>query len=198
MRPFLCCTVVSCCLFLFGTLPCPGQTPETTTQPAASAKTPDCVYVGTPHDVVDKMLQMAKIAKNDLVYDPGCGDGRIVVAAAKRYGCRGVGYEIDPNLAAEARRLAKKQHVEDRIKIVEQDIFTVDYSQATVVQMYLLPEMIVKLLPQLEKLAPGSRIVAHDYPIRGMKPDDTLTLNSREDGVKHMLYLYTLPLQKSP
>jgi len=198
MRPFLRCTVFSCCLLIFEISLCPGQAPETATHPAASAKTPDCVYVGTPHDVVDKMLQMAQVTKNDLVYDPGCGDGRIVVAAAKRYGCRGVGFEIDPNLAAQARSLVKRQRVEDRVKIVEQDIFTVDYSQATVIQMYLLPEMIVKLLPRLEKLNPGSRIVAHDYPIRGMIPNDTLTLNSREDGVKHTLYLYTVPLQKSP
>jgi len=175
-----------------------GQNATPATESAAPAKTPDCVYVGTPHDVVDKMLEMAKITKNDVVYDPGCGDGRIVTAAAKRYGCQGVGYEIDPRLAVEARRLAKKRKVDHLVKIVEQDIFTVDYYPATVIEMYLLPEMIVRLLPQLERLKPGTRIVAHDYPIRGATADSRADVTSSEDGVKHSLYLYTLPLKKTP
>lgn len=194
MRRIMYPSVVSLCIL--GASLCYGQGDGGTAQGETPAKTPDCVYVGTPHDVVDKMLQMAKITKDDQVCDPGCGDGRIVVAAAKRYGCRGVGYEIDPKLAAEARRLAKKRKVDHLVKIEEQDIFTVDYSPATVIEMYLLPGMIVKLLPQLEKLKPGSRIVAHDYPIRGVKPDDTVEMTSSEDGVKHTLYLYTLPLKK--
>jgi protein-L-isoaspartate O-methyltransferase len=192
MHRISCAAVVLSCLW--GGLVAYGEN----TKPASESQTPDCVYVGTPHDVVDKMLEMAKITKDDVVYDPGCGDGRIVTAAAKRYGCRGVGYEIDSNLSAEARRLAKKRKVDHLVKIVEQDIFTVDYSPATVIEMYLLPEMIVKLLPQLEKLKPGSRIVAHDYPIRGVAADNTVEVTSSEDGVKHSLYLYTLPLKKSP
>lgn len=185
-------------LCLLGVSLCAGQDRDDTTHAETATKTPDCVYVGTPHDVVDKMLRMAKITKDDVVYDPGCGDGRILVAAAKRYGCRGVGYEIDPKLAAEARRLAKKRKVDHLVTIKEEDIFTVDYSEATVVEMYLLPGMIVKLLPRLEKLEPGSRIVAHDYPIQGVTPDDTVEVPSSEDGVKHTLYLYTLPLKKVP
>lgn len=196
MRPIIDCAAVLLCLL--GASLCQGQDREGTASPETAAKTPDCVYVGTPHDVVDKMLQMAKITKDDVVYDPGCGDGRIVVAAAKRYGCRAVGYELDPKLVAEARRLAAKRKVEHLVKIKEQDIFTVDYSDATVIEMYLLPGMIVKLLPQLEKLKPGSRIVAHDYPIGGVEPEDTLETTSSEDGVTHRLYLYTLPLKKQP
>lgn len=196
MRPIIDCAAVLLCLL--GASLCQGQDREGTVSPETAAKTPDCVYVGTPHDVVDKMLQMAKITKDDVVYDPGCGDGRIVVAAAKRYGCRAVGYELDSNLVTEARRLAAKRKVEHLVKIKQQDIFTVDYSGATVIEMYLLPGMIIKLLPQLEQLKPGSRIVAHDYPIGGVQPDDTLEMTSSEDGVRHRLYLYTLPLKKQP
>lgn len=162
----------------------------------APRRTPDCVYVGTPSDVVAKMLEMAKITKDDVVCDPGCGDGRMVIAAARRYGCRSIGYEIDPKLAAEARKLVQKRKVEHLVKIEEKDIFTVDYRGNTVIVMYLLPEMIVKLLPQFEKLKPGSRIVAHDYPIRNVKPDAKIEFHSNEDNVDHTLYSYTVPLKK--
>jgi SAM-dependent methyltransferase len=163
---------------------------------AAGGKTPDCVYVGTPNDVVAKMLEMAKIQKDDLVYDPGCGDGRMLIAAAKKYGCRGVGFEIVPKLVAEGRQIAKKRKVDHLVSIEDKDIFTVDYSKATVISMYLLPEMIVRLRPALEKMKPGSRIVAHDYSIKGAEPDDVVVMTSNEDNVKHTLYLYTLPLKK--
>lgn len=191
MRPTVRVLLASWCFVALGI--CTGQD---TAVEEAPKKAPDCVYVGTPKDVIDRMLEMAKITAGDVVYDPGCGDGRIVVAAAKRHGCRGVGYEIDPALAADARRLAQKRGVDKLVRIVEQDIFTADYSEATVIEMYLLPDMIVRLLPQLEKLKSGSRIVAHDYGIQGVKPADIVEMVSREDGVKHTLYLYTLPLEK--
>ena len=162
----------------------------------APRRAPDCVYVGTPSDVVAKMLEMAKITKEDVVCDPGCGDGRMVIAAAKRYGCRGIGYEIDPKLAAEARKLVQKRKVEHLVKIEEKDIFTVDYRANSVIVMYLLPDMIVRLLPQFEKLKPGSRIVAHDYPIRDIAPDTKVDFRSNEDNVEHTLYSYTVPLKK--
>ena len=159
-------------------------------------KTPDCVYVGTPNDVVDKMLEMASIKKTDLVYDPGCGDGRMVITAAKKYGCRGIGLEIDAQLIERAKKLAEKRKVDKLVKIEDQDIFKVDYSDGDVIIMYLLPEMIVKLTPQFEKMKDGSRIVAHDYHIRGMKADKVETVTSNEDNVKHTIYFYTLPLKK--
>lgn len=170
-------------------------TPGSADQPKSERK-PDCVYVGTPNDVVAKMLDMAKILKSDVVYDPGCGDGRMVITAARKYGCRGIGFEIVPKLVDEGRRLAKKRKVDSLVKIEQQDIFKVDYSKADVISMYLLPEMIVKLLPEFEKMKPGSRIVAHDYSIRGVTPDEMVTMTSNEDNVKHYLYLYTLPLKK--
>jgi SAM-dependent methyltransferase len=159
-------------------------------------KTPDCVYVGTPNDVVEKMVEMAKIKKTDLVYDPGCGDGRMVITAAKKHGCRGIGYEIVPKLLAEGRKLAERRKVDHLVKIEDKDIFKVDYCDGDVVLMYLLPEMIVRLTPDFEKMKAGSRIVAHDYPIKNAVPDESITITSNEDNVKHSLYSYTLPLKK--
>jgi cyclopropane fatty-acyl-phospholipid synthase-like methyltransferase len=160
------------------------------------SKVPDCVYVGTPNDVVDKMLEMAQIKETDLVYDPGCGDGRMVITAAKKYGCHGVGFEIDPELVERAKKLAEKRKVDKLVQIKDQDIFKVDYSEANVIVMYLLPGMIKDLLPKFEKMKDGSRIVAHDYGIRKAKADKTETVKSNEDNVEHTLYLYTLPLKK--
>jgi hypothetical protein len=163
---------------------------------ADETKTPDCVYVGTPNDVVEKMVEMAKIQKTDLVYDPGCGDGRMVITAAKKHGCRGIGYEIVPKLIEAGHKLAAKRKVDSLVKIEDKDIFKADYSDGNVILMYLLPEMIERMTPQFEKMKAGSRIVAHDYAIKGAVPDETVTMTSNEDNVKHTLFLYTLPLKK--
>jgi SAM-dependent methyltransferase len=156
----------------------------------------DCVYVPTPNDVVEKMIDMAQIKKTDLVYDLGCGDGRMVRMAAKKVGCKGVGFEIVPRLVEEARKKAKKDKVDHLVKIEQEDIFTLDIAKAQVLLLYLLPNMEKKLIPQFEKLKDGARIVVHDYPIAGMTPDKSVTVTSNEDGVKHTLYLYTLPFKK--
>lgn len=158
---------------------------------------PDSVYVPTPDDVVAKMLKVAGVTKKDVVYDPGCGDGRIVVTAAKKYGCRGVGIELSPKLVKSARANAVRNNVKDLVKIVEEDIYVVDMSDATVVALYLLPGMNVKLIPQLQKLKPGTRIVAHDYGFQGRvaAPDRTITMTSKEDAVEHYIYLWKTPLE---
>lgn len=160
-------------------------------------RTPDSVYVPTPDDVVAKMLRVAGVTKDDVVYDPGCGDGRIVVTAAKKYGCRGVGIELNPKLVQNARANAVRNNVKDLVKIVEEDIYVVDMSKATVVALYLLPGMNVKLIPQLEKLKPGTRIVAHDYGFQGRvaAPEKTITMTSKEDAVEHYIYLWKTPLK---
>jgi len=160
-------------------------------------RTPDVVYVGSPHDVVAKMLELVKVTKDDVLYDMGCGDGRIVVAAAKKYGGRGIGFDINPVRVRESLENVRRNGVEDLVKIERKDIFKVDLSEANVITLYLLPSMNVRLIPQLEKLKPGSRIVAHDYDIEGIKPDKTLTMMSKEDAVEHYIYLYTIPLQKA-
>jgi cyclopropane fatty-acyl-phospholipid synthase-like methyltransferase len=159
------------------------------------SRTPDCVYVGTPQDVVYRMIELAEIRKGDLVCDPGCGDGRLLIAAARRHECRGIGYELDPKLAEEARQIARQRGVAHAVRFEEQDIFTVDYSQANVIVAYLLPEMITRLVPAFEKLKPGSRIVAHDYPMDNIVPERTVTMTSNEDNVKHTIYVYRTPLK---
>ena len=159
-------------------------------------RTPDVVYVGTPYDVVSRMLQMAKIKKDDVVYDLGCGDARILILAAKKYGCRATGYDIDPEMVRISRANVAKNRVEDLVKIVQADIFTLDLREADVIPIYLLPEMNQKLLPQLEKLKPGSRLVCHNYDMDGFVPDETVDMISNEDNASHQLYLYTLPLKR--
>lgn len=163
----------------------------------APARTPDVVYVPTPHDVVAKMLELAAPKKGDLLYDLGCGDGRIVVTAAKKFGCKAVGFDIDPQRVAEARKNVQKNRVSELAKIEQQDIFELDLSNVNVVTLYLLPTLNVKLIPQLEKLKPGSRIVSHDFDMAGVKPDRVVTLTSSEDNVEHTIYLWTVPLKKT-
>jgi ribosomal protein L11 methylase PrmA len=157
---------------------------------------PDVVYVGTPYDLISKMLQMANVKKGDLVYDLGCGDGRMLVLAAQKYGCHAVGYDIDPVRVEESIANATRNHVEKLVKIIQADIFTVDIKKADVIPMYLLPEMNRKLLPQLDKLKKGSRIVTHDYDLDGIVADKTVTVISNEDNASHTLSLYTTPLKR--
>ena len=165
-------------------------------QAAQWMRTPDVVYVGTPYDVVSRMLQMAKVKKDDLVYDLGCGDARILILAAQKYGCRAIGYDIDPEMVRISKENVARNHVEDLVKIVQADIFTLDLREADVIPMYLLPEMNQKLLPQLEKLKSGSRLVCHNYDLEGIEPDETVDMISNEDNAEHHLYLYTLPLKR--
>jgi SAM-dependent methyltransferase len=160
-------------------------------------RTPDAVYVGTPYDVVSMMLQMAKVKQTDLVYDLGCGDARMLVLAAQKYGARGVGYELDPGLVIESRNNASKNNVQDLVKIIQADIFTLDLSDVDVMPLYLLPEMLARLIPQIEKMKPGSRIVCHEYSLpERYKPDEILTIISNEDEAERRLLLYTLPLKR--
>jgi len=155
----------------------------------------DVIYVFTPHDIVDKMLMLAKVTKEDLVYDLGCGDGRIPVTAAKKYGCEAVGYDLDPARVKESLENAKKNKVEHLVTIEQKDIFTLDLSQASVITLYLLPDMNKKLIPQLEKLKPGSRIVAHNFGIPGIKPDKVVRFTSSDDNLEHKVFLWTTPLK---
>jgi methylase of polypeptide subunit release factors len=153
-------------------------------------RTPDVIFVPTPADVVDKMLELAQVKKTDLVYDLGCGDGRIVIAAAKKYGCRAVGYDINPDRVKEARANVEKENLGNLVKIEQKDIFTLNLSDANVITLYLLPDLNVKLIPQLEKLKPGSRIVSHAFDMKGVTPDKIETVNGRT------VYLWTTPLKK--
>jgi endoglucanase len=131
---------------------------------------PDVIFVPTPQEVVDKMLEMAEIKTGDVLYDLGCGDGRIVVTAAKRYGIKAFGFDIDPKRVRESLANVKSNKVEHLVTIKQADIFTLDLREVNVVTLYLLSELNVKLMPQLAQLKPGSRIVSHDFDMRGAKP----------------------------
>jgi len=156
---------------------------------------PDVVFVPTPQEVVDKMLELAEVKKDDIVYDLGCGDGRIPVTAAKKYGCKAWGFDIDPNRINDSLENVKKNKVENLVTIEKKDIFTLDLSKASVITLYLLPDLNVKLIPQLEKLKPGSRIVSHDFDMRGVKPKKVIEVETN-DGRKKTVYLWTVPLEK--
>ena len=175
------------------------------TPPTKQFRGPDVVYVPTPHEVVEKMLDMAKVKKGDVVYDLGCGDGRIVVAAAKR-DAKATGWDIDPERVKEAKANVKENKVEANGKIIQDDIFTLDLSGADVITLYLLPSLNVKLIPQLEKLKPGSRIVSHDFNMAGVTPDEVVEIEIKSQGKdgpqdyhhggNHSVYLWTTPLKK--
>ena len=157
---------------------------------------PRSVFVPTPQDVVEKMLELAKVKKSDVVFDLGSGDGRIVIAAAKKYGSRAVGYEIDKDLVELSRENATKAKVEDLVTIHHQDLFKADLTRANVVAVYLLPKQLETLLPQLEKLKPGARIVSHHFEIPGVEVQQIVEVESKADQSKHKLYLWTAPLAK--
>jgi len=174
-----------------------GRT-KATQEPAGQGepmKRPDVVYVPTPQEVVDKMLELAQVTKDDIVYDLGCGDGRIVVTAAKKYGCKAFGFDVDPARIKRSNENVDANAVGDLVTIQQKDIFTLDLSEASVITLYLLPSLNVKLIPQLEKLKPGSRIVSHDFDMRGVKPDQVVEVTSA-NRAKHTVYLWTAPLKK--
>ncbi len=152
-------------------------------------------YVATPPDVVDAMLKAAHIGKRDVVCDLGCGDGRILVTAAKRYGCRGVGYDLDRLRVQEARKNAEANHVADLIRIEQKDILEADLSEATVVTLYLGHQLNARLLPQLTRLGAGARIVSHDFGLADIPPDKVVQVNSRTDRRIHTIYLWNCPLK---
>src|SRR5689334_10408822 len=137
----------------------------------APARQPDVVFVPTPPDVVDAMLKLGKVSSSDVVYDLGCGDGRIVIAAAKTYGARGVGIDINPERIKEARANARTAGVEGLVRFEENDLFQADIREATVVTLFLLPTVNLKLRPRLlRELKPGTRIVSNTFDMGDWKP----------------------------
>lgn len=150
-----------------------AQTPATETTPQERPK--DVPYVPTPQTVVNAMLELAQVDKNDVLYDLGSGDGRIPITAAQKYGTRGVGIDIDPERIQEANANAKKAGVTDQVQFIQQDLFKTDFSEATVVTLYLLPEVNLKLRPKLlQELKPGTRIVSHSFDMGDWAPQQTV------------------------
>jgi SAM-dependent methyltransferase len=157
----------------------------------APARAPDVPYEPSPPEVVRAMLELGGVTANDVVYDLGSGDGRIVIAAAKDFGARGVGIEIDPKLVALATRNAERAGVSDRVKFVEDDLFASDFTGATVITLFLWPHVNMKLRPQLLALKPGTRIVSHIHDLGDWKPDRTLTVRTA-GGRERTLYLWVV------
>ena len=164
--------------------------PAAYAQPAARA--PDVPYEPSPPEVVKAMLELAAVTSSDIVYDLGSGDGRIVIAAARDFGARGVGIDIDPQRIAEANENAKRANVTDRVKFVQGDLFESDFSAATVITLFLWPHINMKLRPQLLKLKPGTRIVSHVHDLGDWRPDRTVTVRVTETGRERTLYLWTV------
>ncbi len=151
-------------------------------------------FVATPQDVVERMLEMAGVTKSDVLCDLGCGDGRIVVTAAREYGCRAVGYDLDPLRLEETRRNAARHGVSHLVTIERKDVLKADLREATVVTLYLGTEINARLIPQLEKLRPGARIVSHEFALGDIPPDKAVDMVSHADDLKHTIYLWTCPL----
>jgi precorrin-6B methylase 2 len=150
----------------------PAQSKQMITVPAFESRTPDVPYVPTPEEVVSTMLEVAGVNKDDIVYDLGCGDGRIVITAAEKKGARGVGIDINPQRIRESNKNAQRANVADRVQFIQQDLFTTDLSEATVVTLYLLSTVNLKLRPKLfRELKPGTRIVSHAFDMKDWQVD---------------------------
>jgi precorrin-6B methylase 2 len=164
--------------------------PSSAQQAPAQLRSPDVIFVPTPQEVVDAMLKLANVTKNDVVYDLGSGDGRIPITAARTYGARGVGIDIDPQRIKEATENLKTSGMGDRVRFLNQDLFTTNISEATVVTLYLLPSLNLKVLPKLNaELKPGTRVVSHAFDMGDIKPQQTQNVNGRT------IYLWTVPIK---
>lgn len=154
-------------------------------------RTPEVPYVPTPPEVVDAMLTAAKVTKDDVVYDLGCGDGRIVIMAAKKYGATGIGVDLNPERIKEANENAVKDSVTDKVKFHVGDLFEFDFSKASVLTLYLLPQVNLKLKPKiLSEMKPGSRVVSHAFDMGDWQPEQKLEVDGRT------VYMWTVPAKK--
>jgi SAM-dependent methyltransferase len=168
-------------------------------QNAQPRRDPDVPFVPTTEDAVRAMLKLADVKKSDVVYDLGCGDGRIVIAAAREFGARGVGIDINPQRISEARENARKAGVLDRVRFEENDLFEADIHPATVVTLFLLSNVNLKLRPKLlHDLQPGTRVVSNTFDMGDWKPAKEFTVESAdpESFLSRRLFLWTIPAQK--
>lgn len=170
-----------------------GETYGSSGKPVADAppaRAPDVIFVPTPMEVVEAMLAAGRVGPNDVLYDLGSGDGRIPITAARKFGTRGVGFDIDPRRIAEARANAEEAKVSDRVTFRQADLFEQDLSPATVITLYLLPTLNLKLRPKLLALRPGTRIVSHDFDMGDWVPEQTIRVGNRT------VYMWTVPARR--
>jgi SAM-dependent methyltransferase len=154
----------------------------------AKGASPDVPYVSTPHAIVDEMVRLADVKASDVVYDLGCGDGRLVIAAVKKTGCRGVGIDIDPDRIKESRANARAAGVENRVRFVEQNFFASDIGEATVMLIYLFPDVNIRLRGKfLSEMKPGSRLVSHAFDMGDWKPDNSASIRAQR------VYYWVIP-----
>jgi SAM-dependent methyltransferase len=165
------------------------------------ARDPDVPYVPTTDQAVQAMLKLADVKKGDVVYDLGCGDGRIVISAAKNFGARGVGIDINPVRIAEAKENARKAGVEDRVRFEENDLFKADFHEATVVTLFLLPNINLKLRPRLlEELKPGTRVVSNTFDMgdwKALKEADVEGADDEETYLSRKVFLWIVPARSA-
>jgi len=154
----------------------------------AKGASPDVPYVSTPHTIVDEMVRLADVKSDDVVYDLGCGDGRLVIAAVKKTGCRGVGIDIDPERIKESRVNARAAGVEERVRFIEQNFFASDIREATVMLIYLFPDVNIRLRGKfLSEMKPGSRLVSHAFDMGDWKPDNSASVRAQR------VYYWVIP-----
>lgn len=160
-------------------LPVAAQPKDKEYEPQVGQPGKDVIWVPTPDDVVERMLRMAQVTANDYVIDLGAGDGKIAIAAAKKFGARSLGIEYDPGMAKHAQRNVEKAGVAARTRIVQGDIFVTDFTQASVITMYLLPALNLKLRPQILAMRPGTRVVSHSFNMEDWEPDEVSSFDGR-------------------
>lgn len=170
--------------------------PPVDASPSPAPKEPvlDVPYVPTPVSVVNEMLAMAKVTGEDVLYDLGSGDGRIPITAARKFGTKGVGIDLNPVRVEEANKNAEQDKVTDKVTFKVGDIFKEDFSEATVVTLYLLPDVNMKLRPKILEMKPGTRVVSHNYDMGDWTPDETKKISV--DGTDHYVYFWTVPEKK--
>jgi len=198
-RPILLCTVLFLASAEFGAAPARGihtannnLTPAQHSRPKKRLRKPDVIYYPTPPETVAEMLRMAKIKKGDVLYDLGSGDGRIPIEAARQYGIRAVGIEIDPKLVTEAEENARQANVSGLVRFRNEDMFRADVREATIVTLYLSEKLNVLLRPKLlRELRPGSRILSHDFLMGNWKPEQTVRVPWGK--LSRTVYLWTVP-----
>lgn len=193
------------CLALAGTVTCMAENtnqpaPPNAETPSPAAVRPDVPFIATPDAVVDQMLKMAEIKEGDVLYDLGCGDGRIVIAAAEKFGVRAVGVEIDPELVKRARQTVAEKKLGHLVTIKQEDIYEIDFQEATVMMIYLSRRINEDLMPDLAKLKPGSRIISHQFDMGNAKEVDlqTVRVDALKDdeqygGHERLIYKWLVP-----